>query len=74
MCVCVCVCVCVCDSDLIADLFDRLHAEVFHGDPLGVLADPPPLRDLIDSERLPPLPTAGQSTALHYGLYLDMDR
>ncbi len=67
--VCLCVCVCVC-TDLITDLFDSLHAEVFHSDPFGVFADPSPLRDLIDSERLPPLPTAGQAAALHYGLHL----
>lgn len=61
---------CVSERDLVADLFDGLHAQVFNGDPFGVFADPPPLRDLIDSERLPPLPTTGQTTTLHYGLNL----
>lgn len=59
-------------SDLVADLLDSLHAEVFHGDLFGVFADPPPLGDLIDSERLPPLPTAGQTTTLDDGLHLDI--
>lgn len=61
----------LCVWDLIADLFDGLHAEVFDGDAFGVFADPPPLGDLIDSERLPSLPTAGQTTALHYRLHLE---
>ena len=59
-----------CVTNLVADLFDRLHAEILHGDPFRIFADPPPLRDLIDSQRLPPLPTAGQTTALHYRLHL----
>lgn len=56
---------------LIADLLDSLHAEVLHGDPFGVFADPPPLWDLVDSERLTPLPAAGQTAALYDGLHLD---
>ncbi|TNN64296.1 hypothetical protein EYF80_025547 [Liparis tanakae] len=47
--------------------------QVLHGDPLGVFADPPPLGDLVDPERLPPLPTAGETTALHDGAHLGQE-
>ena len=57
-------------THLVADLFDCLHAQVFYGDSLGVFADPSSLWDLVNSERLSPLPTAGQTTPLHYGLDL----
>lgn len=55
---------------LVANLLDGLHSKVLHRDPFGIFADPPPLRDLVDPERLPPLPAAGQTAALHNGLHL----
>lgn len=56
---------------LVANLLDSLHPEVLHRDPFGIFADPPPLWDLVDPERLPPFPAAGQTAALHNGLHLD---
>ena len=67
MCVCAYVCV---RGDLVADLLDGLQAQVVHGEPSGVFADPPPLGDLVDLQRLPPLAAAGQAAALHDGLHL----
>lgn len=57
--------------NLVADLLDGLHSEVLHCHPFGIFADPPPLRDLVDPERLPPFTAAGQTAALHDGLHLD---
>lgn len=61
--------VCLC-FHLVANLFDSLHPKVLHRDPFRIFADPPPLWDLVDPERLSPLPATRQTAALHNGLHL----